>query len=77
MTQKDMTIPDHVKERFNVLERAHTNGDLCLISLSSMIDANPRYVVCAMEGDGTLIPLGEMNSSVNPYEQYIPPRLDS
>jgi hypothetical protein len=77
MTRKDMSIPDHVKDRFNVLELAHSNGDLCLVSLTAIEDGHPRYVLCAIEGDGTLFPLGEMNSAINPYEQYIPPRLDS
>jgi hypothetical protein len=77
MTQKDMAIPDHVKDRFNVLVLAHSNGDLCLVSLTAIEDGHPRYVLCAIEGDGTIVPLGEISKSHNPYEAYVPPRLDS
>lgn len=72
-----LTIPDHMRDRFNTLVRAARNGDLALMSCLDAQTSEPRFVMCAAnrESNGavTFVPIGHLTPNDNPYDAYIPP----
>lgn len=71
-------IPAHMRQRFEVLQRAAANGDLCLMSCTCATTGEPRYTICLAQsvpaGDVEITPLGHLAPSDNPYDSYLPPR---
>ncbi len=75
-----MAIPDFIRQRFDVLQRACANGDLAVMECGRASDPHGMetvYVLCAANhqpnGSVMFTPLGEINADDNPYESYVPP----
>lgn len=66
------------KANFKTLQRAHENGDLCLVSAIRRSDQSPVALVCATqetpEGMVQIVPLAAMCEG-NPYENFLNPTL--
>jgi hypothetical protein len=70
-----MSIPDHISTNFDTLLRAASNGNLALLECADAITGEPRYVICAVELEGTdclFTPFGHLADG-NPYDAYLPP----
>ena len=70
-----MSIPEYARANFNTLLRAAACGDLALLEWADALTAEPRYLICAIAGDGagyTITPFGHLAPG-NPYEAYNPP----
>jgi hypothetical protein len=68
-----MSIP--VSTNFDTLLRAASNGDLALMECTDAVTGEPRYVICAVGGEGTdylLTPFGHLADG-NPYDAYLSP----
>ena len=67
-------IPDYIRQRFAVLRTAADYSDLCVRSMLRASDGTPAFVLCAVNrednGDVSFVPLGEINASDNPYQDY-------
>ena len=75
-----MSIPDHVRNNFQVLLDAAERGDLALLECRDADTLGPRYVICAVSrdaGDYLFTPFGHMVSDRNPYDAYLPPVTDA
>ncbi|CAN7631665.1 MULTISPECIES: DUF6117 family protein [Rhizobium/Agrobacterium group] len=73
-----MTIPSYAQTNFRTLLRAAADGNLALMECLDARTREPRYVLCAVGGDGTdrvLTPFGHLADG-NPYEAYSPPDPD-
>jgi hypothetical protein len=73
-----MSIPDHARANFETLLRAAGNGNLALMECADATSGQPRYVLCAVGGDGTdyvFTPFGHLADG-NPYDAYLPPDPD-
>ena len=74
-----MSIPDHARDNFNTLLRAVSDGNLALMECTDAMTGEARYVICAVERDGTdyvFTPFGHLADG-NPYDAYRPPESPS
>ena len=70
-----MSIPDHARDNFNTLLCAASDGNLALMECTDAVTGETRYVICAVERDGTdyvFTPFGHLADG-NPYDAYRPP----
>ena len=70
-----MSIPDYISKNFDTLLRAASDGNLALMECADAITGEPRYVICAIGGEGTaylFTPFGHLADG-NPYDAYLPP----
>jgi hypothetical protein len=72
-------IPKHMRQRFEVLQRAAGNGDLCLMSCTCATTGEPRYALCIAQsvpaGDIEITPLGASRPRRQPLRRLPAPYL--
>ncbi len=74
-----MSIPNHVRNNFQVLLDAAEGGHLALLECRDADTLEPRYVICAVSrdaGEYLFTPFGHMVADRNPFEAYLPPDTD-
>lgn len=72
-------IPQHHIQWFETLKAACRNDDLALISCRDMVTGEPRSVIAILQKDGedfAFTPLGNLATTDNPFDAYIPPSHD-
>lgn len=70
-----MSIPAYARHNFQTLLRAADAGNLALMECLDAVTGQPRYVICAVDGDdgdALFTPFGHLADG-NPYEAYLPP----
>ncbi|KVK54316.1 hypothetical protein BCY90_15685 [Agrobacterium deltaense] len=70
-----MAIPDYARTNFETLLRAARDGNLALMECLDARTEEPRFVLCAVGGDGgdrVFTPFGHLAAG-NPYDAYFPP----
>ena len=68
-------IPQPYKDNFNTLDKAFSNGAVCLLECHDRATGNPAYVICAVNHqspDYQLVPFARLFDD-NPYELLAPP----
>lgn len=75
-----MAIPDYIKQRFATLKAAAEAGHMALMETRDTRTGAVRYALCAVnrpDGEFEFVPLGDLNASDNPYDDYLPPDPDT
>jgi hypothetical protein len=72
-----IAIPGYMQQRFETLSSACVHSRLALMSATSARDNKQVFLLCAVNyednGEVSMVPLGELNASENPYDDYVPP----
>ena len=74
-----MAIPEHHTTNFSTLLRACDNNDVCLMECIDKDTGKPVYTICVVNrvGEGyEMVPVAKMFEG-NPYEQLIPPQVET
>jgi hypothetical protein len=73
--ENTMAIPEDYRAKFQALLAAAADDWLCLVECVDTANGEPRYVLCAVRGDGAAFivePFGHLAEG-NPYDLNLPP----